>query len=494
MINKITISLLAIVCFWPSIQSQTQTHQQSDTLPPNTSIVSNGDNCDREAEVTWGDWQQWGDMGDGTYRNPIIPADYSDIDCIRVGDDYYAITSTFQFSPGMTLLHSVDLVNWEIVTNIINDLTQISPELDWSRMNRYARGVWAGTLRYHDGRFYLFFGTPDEGLFVTTSPNPEGPWSQLTALIREPGWDDCTAMWDDNGKACFVATNFKDGYKTYMFEMSPDGMAINRESALLINSGNGREASKLIKVGDWHYLIFSEYKPGIGRYVVAKRSRSMFGPYDQERQLALTSAEALEPNQGGIVQGIDGNWHFLTHHGTGDWSGRVLSLLPVTWIDEWPIIGQVIPSDNIGKMAWTAPMPAPSNGKRTITIINEDFDSINLAPHWQWNYQPRTEFFSLTQRPGWLRLKAFRPLATDCLMKAGNTLTQRTFRKKENAVTLKMDISQMTDGQKAGLCHFSKSHSAIRVTKDGNQTYIEYRDDDGSIRGDQLTQPHIWLR
>ena len=116
-----------------------------------------------EEKNEWGKWTRWGDQGDGTYLNPIIPSDYSDIDCIRVGDDYYAISSTFQFSPGMTLLHSKDLVNWELCGNAISDLTQIGGELDWTRMNRYGRGVWAGTLRYHDGRFYLFFGTPDEG-------------------------------------------------------------------------------------------------------------------------------------------------------------------------------------------------------------------------------------------------------------------------------------------------------------------------------------------
>ena len=113
--------------------------------------------------VRWGEWQSWGEQTDGTYRNPVIPADYSDLDCIRVGDDYYAISSTMQFSPGMTILHSRDLVNWEIAGNAVGDLTQISPALGWQQMNRYGRGIWAGTLRHHEGRFYLFFGTPDEG-------------------------------------------------------------------------------------------------------------------------------------------------------------------------------------------------------------------------------------------------------------------------------------------------------------------------------------------
>ena len=152
----------------------------------------------------WGKWEKWGEQKDGTYSNPVIPADYSDIDCIQVDDDYYAISSTFQFSPGMTLLHSKDLVNWEFCGNIISDLTQISDKLNWDQMNRYARGVWAGTLRYHNGRFYLFFGTPDEGYFMTSSVRPEGPWDPLTPLLQEAGWDDCTAMWDEDGKACFV--------------------------------------------------------------------------------------------------------------------------------------------------------------------------------------------------------------------------------------------------------------------------------------------------
>ncbi|CDB73685.1 glycosyl hydrolase family 43 [Bacteroides cellulosilyticus CAG:158] len=203
-----------------------------------------------QQSVEWGNWKNWGDQGDGTYINPIIPSDYSDIDCIRVGEDYYAISSTFQFSPGMTLLHSKDLVNWEIYGNIIDDLTQISEDLNWTRMDRYGRGVWAGTLRHYNGRFYLFFGTPDEGYFMTSASRAEGPWEPLTPLLPEPGWDDCTAMWDENGKAYFVGTHFADGYKTYLFKMSEDGKSIDRKSAKLINSGRLTEnlRNSLIRV------------------------------------------------------------------------------------------------------------------------------------------------------------------------------------------------------------------------------------------------------
>lgn len=440
----------------------------------------------------WGDWQKWGDQGNGTYINPIIPSDYSDIDCIRVGNDYYAISSTFQFSPGMTMLHSSDLVNWEICGNAISDLTEISDELNWTRMNRYGKGVWAGTLRYHNRRFYLFFGTPDEGYFMTSASRPEGPWEPLTHLLADKGWDDCTAMWDDNGKAYFVGTHFSDGYKTYLFNMSSDGKSIDRKSAVLINAGNGREANKLIKVNGWYYLIFSEHKEDTGRYVMAKRSRKVTGPYKEEKQLALPSREAQEPNQGGIVLGPDSTWHFLTHHGTGDWSGRVVSLLPVTWINDWPIIGKVLPQ-KIGTMAWTGRVPMEEKEKLSIKR-SDNFDRDTLAPQWQWNYQPRKEKFSLSERPGWMRLQAYRPLQLNKLMYAGNTLTQRSFRKPVNRIIVKMDVSNMTDGQKNGLCHFSSQHAAIGIVKEGDSSYLEYRQNDHITRGIPVTSQYIWLK
>ncbi|WP_201783386.1 family 43 glycosylhydrolase, partial [Hymenobacter sp. AT01-02] len=148
----------------------------------------------------WGDWNRWGEQADSTYSNPIIPSDYSDLDCIKVGDDYYAITSTFQFSPGLTILHSRDLVNWQFAGHAVADLTQIGPELNWDKMNRYGRGIWAGTIRHHNGRFYIYFGTPEEGYFMTSAPRPAGPWERLSPVLAESGWDDCSVLWDEKGQ------------------------------------------------------------------------------------------------------------------------------------------------------------------------------------------------------------------------------------------------------------------------------------------------------
>lgn len=460
-------------------------------------------NSNAQEKREWGKWDRWGDLGDGTYLNPVIPADYSDLDCIRVGDDYYAITSTFQFSPGMTIIHSTDLVNWRIVGNAVPDLTQIGEALNWTKMDRPARGIWAGALRHHDGRFHLFFGTPDEGYFMTSAPRPDGPWEPLTCLLAENGWDDCTVMWDDDGTACFVGTCFKDNYKTYMFPMTPDGKKIDRTKGVLLNEGWGREANKLIKVGDWYYLVFSEHRNGIGRYVMAKRSKKKLGPYDEEKQLAHASADAHEPNQGGIVEGKDGKWYFLTHHGDGDWSGRIVSLLPVTWIDGWPIIGKV-GEDGMGRMQWEAKIPVAEDEKNLALAdkpylqTSDDFDRTDgkLNPQWQWNYQPREEFFSLTERSGFLRLKAFRPLEKDKLMKAGNILTQRSFRKPFNEVIVKMCVDGMQNGQKAGLCHFSSDHSAIGVAMEDDVLHVEFRRNDRIERGPELARKpaHVYAR
>ncbi len=445
-----------------------------------------------QSPVTWGTWKKWGDQQNGTYTNPIIPSDYSDIDCIKVGDTYYAISSTFQFSPGMIILESKDLVNWKICGHAVSDLTQISSELSWEKMNRYGKGIWAGSLRYHNHRFYLYFGTPDEGFFMTSAIKAEGPWEPLTPVLKEAGWDDCCVIWDEHGKGYFVGTHFADGYKTYLFNLSPDGKSIDLKSAVLINSGSGREASKLLKVKDWYYLIFSEHQSGKGRYVMAKRSRNITGPYQEEKQLALTSPEAMEPNQGGIVPGKNGKWYFLTHHGTGDWAGRIVSLLPVTWKEGWPIIGTVL-ADSIGTMAWEGKMPSASSQQYSLARSDE-FNASMLPPQWEWNYQPRSEKFSLTERKGWLRLKAFKPLKNNELLTAGNTLTQRSFQSATNEVIIKMDFSQMADGQRSGLCHFSQSYATIGVVKQGNTCRLEYQQNGKTSRGEAITGSEIWLR
>lgn len=433
----------------------------------------------------------WGDQGDGTFVNPVLPGDYSDLDAIRVGDDYYAISSTFQYSPGVIILHSKDLVNWRILGHAVDDITRIGPEMNWDRMDRYGRGVWAGSIRYHDGKFWIYFGTPDEGFFVTTATNPAGPWEPLEHFWKVKGWDDCCPFWDDDGQGYFICSNFADQYKIHLFKMSADGKKPLPETDRVIYQSKGSEANKLYKIGGIYYHYFSEVHSE-GRVIMMNRSKSLDGPWEKRQLNHVNKKLDNEPNQGGLIELPSGEWWFFTHHGTGSWEGRVASLLPINWIDGWPVIGAPGP-DGIGSMVWSAKKPI--SGSPIVTPQTDDeFDGPKISPQWEWNYQPRADKWSLTERPGFLRLHAFKPLKPNDLLKAGNTLTQRAMRTESNEVTVKLDIRGMADGQQAGLCHYAKIYSTIGVSQAGGVRTLTFNDRGKITTGPALTGNELWLR
>jgi beta-xylosidase len=351
--------------------------------------------------------------------------------------------------------------------------------------------VWAGSIRFHDHKFWVYFGTPDEGYFMSTAANPVGPWAPLHTVLSGPGWDDCCPFWDDDGQGYLVGSSFRGGYQIHLWKLTPDGRDIVADSDHVIHQSRGSEANKLYKINGYYYHLYSDVKAE-GRTVMMERSKNIFGPYDESHQLNHAEKQVKEPNQGGLVQAEKGDWYWFTHHGTGDWAGRIDSLLPVTWVDGWPIIGTV-GLDGIGTMAWSGKKPV--DGTPILTPqSSDDFDETNLPPQWEWNYQPRADKWSLTENPGWLRLHAFRPLQPDTLLKAGNTLTQRVFETASNEVTIKLDLSGMVDGQKAGLCHFSKNYSYLGVTQDSTTRTLEYNNNGQVTAGPTLMGKTLWLK
>jgi beta-xylosidase len=441
---------------------------------------------------------RWGDQGDGTYVNPIIPGDLSDWDCIRVGADYYGITSTFGYSPGMAVLHSKDLVNWRTLGGAVNDLTRIGPALNWDQMDRYGRGVWAGAIRYHAGRYWVYFNTPDEGFFMTSAPSPTGPWEPLHSMWRTSGWNDVCPFWDDDGQGYLVTTHYADSYKIHLFRLSADGKSLVGPSTV-IHQSPGSEASKLYKINGVYYHLFSEVKSE-GRVLMMNRGSSLYGPFETRELLHVKAWADREPNQGGLVQTPNGAWYFVTHHGTGGhWEGRVLSLLPVTWVDGWPILGEV-GADGIGNMVWTGQVPAGGTPGLPVdalpAVVTSDlFTDTRLRPQWEWHYQPRADHWSLTERPGYLRLKAFAPLAADNLTKVGNTLTQRVLRTAGGAtVTVRFELAGLADGQHAGLCHYAATYAGLGVRRSGSTTTIAYNAGGTLTYGPVITQGAVWLR
>jgi len=439
----------------------------------------------------------WGDQGDGTYANPVVAADVSDIDVIKVGDEFVAISSTFQYSPGMILLRSKDLVNWTIAGHAIPDVTQISPEMNWDRMNRYGVGVWAGAIRHHDGKYWVYFGAPQEGYFMTTAPALGGPWEPLTRLNEEAGWNDCCPFWDDEGQMYLVGTRFaKDPtngkpYNVYVWKLTPDGKAFVPGSERIIHQSQGSEANKMYRFGGYFYHYYSEVKPE-GRVVMMRRAKTLDGPWETRQLNHAVRTPRVDPNQGGLIELPDKSWWFFTQMGSGTWAGRMAHLLPVNWIDGWPIIGEV-GEDGIGNMVWTGKKPIPGE-KPSPRLFEDDFTAKSPATVWEWNHQPRADMWSLTERPGFLRLHAFKPLRKDDIFKTGNTLTQRIYQSASGQVDVTLDVSGMADGQNAGLTFYSRYAGWIGAVRENGLTRVVQVEQDRRTPGPVITGKDVQLR
>ncbi len=438
---------------------------------------------------------KWGNQENGTFINPILPGDFSDLDAIRVGDDFYAISSTMQYSPGMVILHSNDLVDWQIVGHVVLDLTTLDPELGSDRMNRDGRGIWAGSLRYHAGRFWVYFGTPDGGIYVASTDRPEGLWSPPKLVLAAAGWDDPCPFWDDDGKGYLVATRFsadRDGqkYRIHLFALKNGNDDIISNSDRILHQSRGSEANKLYKIGGVYFHYFSEVRPE-GRVAMMERSRNLSGPWEVRQLNHVHGIVDKEPNQGGLIQLKDGSWWFLTHQGKGDWEGRAGVLLPVTWLDGWPILGRPGP-DGIGEMVWGGKSPLPSHSNSEL-FVNDSFHDQSLHPAWEWRYQPQPKAWSFSENG--LRLRALVPLAGKPEF-AGvrDVLTQRAARTAKAEVTVKMDLQGMVDNQEAGLAHFAKTNCRIAILQTGLQRRLLRFDDAAATVGPVIASQNLWLR
>jgi beta-xylosidase len=439
----------------------------------------------------------WGDQRNGTYVNPILPGDFSDIDAIRVGKDFYMFSSTMQYSPGVVILHSKDMVNWKIIGHVVKDLTLIDPELNWDKMSRAGRGIWAGGLRYHAGQFWVYFGTPDQGIFVSTATNPAGPWTPVQLILPEAGWDDPCPFWDDDGQGYLVATHFQaEGqqqtkYNVHLFKMTLDGSHLVAASDVIIHQSRGSEANKLYKINGLYYHYYSEVARE-GRVIMMERSRNLKGPWEIRQLIHVNAAVDKEPNQGGLIELPSGKWYFISHQGHGDWEGRAGVLLPVTWIDGWPLIGRV-GSDGIGNMIWSAKKPI-AGFPRTELAPSDNFNSPLLKPEWEWNYQPDDTKWSLTERPGFLRLRAFSSIRSGDFKTVGNVITQRSFRTRRNEVTVQLDLAGMADGQEAGIAHFARTYATLSVVQDGTARRLAFNANGIREPGRLVTGSNLWLR
>ncbi|MBN2533181.1 MAG: glycoside hydrolase 43 family protein [Spirochaetales bacterium] len=376
----------------------------------------------------------WGDLGNGYYRNPVLNADYSDPDVIRTGSDFYMICSDFHFM-GMPVLHSRDLVNWSLISQVYRRL-EFSPQYD--RMEGYGKGSWAPALRYHNGLYYLYFCTPDEGLYMSTAKVPAGPWSSLHEVKRISGWEDPCPFWDDDGKA-YLGHSIVGAGPIIIHRMSPDGTKLLDEGRI-VYTGKIAEGTKIYKRNGLYYLIIPEGGVENG-WQTAARSTSLYGPYERKTVLSQGKTAINGPHQGGMVELESGETWFL-HFQSAGVLGRVCHLQPVQWIDDWPVMGLDEEPVTIFKkpgIPGSFPVCSPR--------ISDDFESPELGPQWQWNHNPVDTNWTLTERPGYLRLKS---LPARDIIHARNTLTQRLMGNTGH-ISIKLDTSFMTHGQTAGI-------------------------------------------
>ncbi|MCB0632855.1 MAG: glycoside hydrolase N-terminal domain-containing protein [Saprospiraceae bacterium] len=422
------------------------------------------------------------DNGDGTYTNPVIPSDFPDPDVIRVGDTYYMVSTTMFVFPGVTVLQSKDLVNWEYCSNAV-------PRFDFDRCydlqncNRYSHGQWATSMKYDNGKFHLLFITLDEGGFHCTADKAEGPW-EIKRL--EKGFYDPGLFYDDDGKI-YVAHGYS---KISITEVDEDLAPLGPDS--LVYTGDirgGLEGAHVYKINGYYYL-YCTYG-GLDGIQVALRSKNIYGPYEQKVVISdPTPGINFGIHQGALIHVQSGEWWTILFVDSGPF-GRFPSLQPVTWVDGWPMVGV----DGKGVVTYKKPDVGKTWPVKDFPTSSE-FDGEKLGMQWGWNHNPDTARWSLTQRPGYLRITTGRPVSN--LREARNMLTQRPFARYDQSIptigTTKIELANMKDGDVAGLAVFQDPYAYIAVKKLDGEYYVEMVNNGLNVENVKIAGTTIYLR
>lgn len=435
----------------------------------------------------------WGDQGNGTYRNPILWADFNNPEVLRDGDDYYLISATHHFM-GMQVLHSRDLVNWRFISRVYERM-DFDPRYDAPGL-AYQHGSWAPCMVKHDGRFYIYFITVREGIFMTVADHPSGPWAPLHHVHREVEWEDPYPFWDDDGTA-WLFHGGKRSYPLRLHQMSSDGKQL-LDDGFMVLEDPALKGPRVFKRHGWYYIFVAEAGMHKGRQVIY-RSRSLKGPYEKRVLLHQGSSPITGPRQGPLIEVGDGRLAFI-HQVVQTGYGRLTYLQPAEWgDDDWPRIGVGASADQPGEPVLSGSKPL--SGQVCLPAMSDEFDTPELGLQWMWNHNPVLDAWSLTERPGWMRLYACTlqtesgmsgadggrpvPAREDSLLFAWNILAQRPFGEDASATTL-LDVNGMVEGQRAGLALFSIDYLWIGVVRENGRTFIRAATDDAVRDGVDL--------
>ncbi len=407
------------------------------------------------------------DLGDGRYQNPVLYADYSDPDVVRVGGDYWMTSSSFNHVPGLPLLHSRDLVSWSLEGHA---LPQLVPEENFATP-QHGKGVWAPAIRHHAGKYWIYYPDPDFGLYVTTAVDPHGPWSAPVLVQGGQGLIDPCPLWDDDGRVYLIHgwAKSRAGINNVLtlLRLDASGSRVVETLGVVIDGHrlpnySTLEGPKLYKHDGWYYVFAPAGGVATGWQSVF-RARAIRGPYEDRIVLDQGKTPINGPHQGALVDTPAGEWWFLHFQDQGAY-GRVVHLQPVVWRDSWPVIGNDPDGDGKGEPVLRHAKPALPTQPLAVPPTSDTFDSPSLGLQWQWQANPVANCFSLSGRHGALRLEA-QPSALPNLAAAPYLLMQK-FSAPRFTATTEMELASAGDaGGRAGLVVFGADYAWIGLRR-----------------------------
>ena len=413
------------------------------------------------------------DNGDGTYKNPIIHADYSDPDAIKVGDDYYMIASSFNHVPGLPILHSKDLVNWQLIGHAL--LKQ--PPFDHFSKVQHGAGVWAPTIRYHNNEFYIYYPDPDYGIFLTKAKNILGPWTDPVLVEAGKGLIDPCPLWDDDNKVYLVHAyaGSRAGIKSIIVvkQMNSDGTK-TMDDGVMVYDGHEKDATiegpKFYKRNGYYYIFAPAGGVSTGWQTVL-RSKNIYGTYERKIVMDQGTTNINGPHQGAWVTTQTGEDWFL-HFQDKDAYGRVVHLQPIKWINDWPVIG--IDKDADGKGEPVIVYKKPNVGITypiNTPVESDEFNLPKLGLQWQWQANPQTGWAFPTANGNLRMFSVYQPDSINNLWNLPNILAQK-LPAEEFVARLKVTFNPKFNDERFGLIMFGADYAYISLEKKQDAMYV----------------------
>ena len=417
------------------------------------------------------------DLGNGTYKNPVLYADYSDPDAIRVGDDFFMTASSFNEAPGLPILHSTDMINWKLVNHALPD---VFPIKHFSTPKR-GDGVWAPSIRFHNNEYYIYWGDPDFGIYMVKTKNPFGKWEDPVLVEEGKGIIDTCPFWDEDGNAYIVHgwAGSRAGVKSLLTikKMNAEGTKVLDKGKHIFDGHENHptvEGPKVYKRNGYYYIFAPAGGVATGWQLVL-RSKNIYGPYDEKIVLEQGKSTVNGPHQGAWVDTKNGeDWFY--HFQDADTYGRIVHLQPMKWINDWPFIGVYQDKNGIGEPVLTYKKPEISNKSEIINPSETDeFKGNDIGLQWQWSANPSIVWYSKLANQNFLRLFSIKvPENSNNLWTVPNLLTQKFPAPNFTASTkVKLTPEDATEEKTAGLLIMGTDYQSLVITNKKDGYYLQ---------------------